>query len=366
MKKLVALAVLAGIAASASAQSSVTLFGVVDLAARSVKNGDNSVKSLASGGINTSRLGFRGVEDLGGGLLAGFWLESGINADSGTSSDTSTAAAVAKAPTATALGSGATSATTGRFFNRRSTLSLSGGFGEVRLGRDFTPSYTGSADFDTFGDNGVAAYSKFFTTFGSTVDTNTRADNLVSYFLPSGLGGLYGSVAAAAGEGSSGKKYAGGRIGYAAGPLNVSLALGQTTVSQPQTTDDKYKVFDVGASYDLGVVKLNGYYTQNKLASVKVAVYNLGASVPLGLGSVRVGYTKANASGRLGITSIEANDASQWALGYVYNLSKRTALYTTYARVTNKGSASYVVASSPAAVAGAKSTGYEFGVRHSF
>ena len=84
MKKATTFALLAVASAAASAQSSVTLFGVLDLNARYVKNGDVSLKSLSSGGINTSRLGFRGIEDLGGGLSAGFWLETGINPDTGT------------------------------------------------------------------------------------------------------------------------------------------------------------------------------------------------------------------------------------------------------------------------------------------
>src|SRR5947207_566921 len=78
MKKFATLAVLAAASAGAYAQSSVTLFGIVDEAARYVKNGDLKVKSLASGGINTSRLGVRGTEDLGDGLKAGFWLETGL------------------------------------------------------------------------------------------------------------------------------------------------------------------------------------------------------------------------------------------------------------------------------------------------
>jgi len=131
MKKFAALAVLAAASAGAYAQSSVTLFGIIDEAGRYVKNGDLKIKSLASGGINTSRLGVRGTEDLGGGLKAGFWLETGLNADSGTQSDST------------------------RFWNRRTTVSLLGNFGEVRLGRDFTPTYTGYSDYDVFGDNGA-------------------------------------------------------------------------------------------------------------------------------------------------------------------------------------------------------------------
>jgi len=344
MKKIATLALAAAAAVSAHAQSTsaVTLFGIVDANVRQVKNGDNSVKSLSNNGLNSSRLGVRGTEDLGGGLRAGFWLEHGFTVDTGTQSDTT------------------------RFWNRRATVSLMGGFGELRLGRDYTPSYSGYSDFDVFGDNGVAAAGKFAEKLGSNADTLTRADNMVSYFAPSLLGGFYGQASVAAGEGTAGKKYVGGRVGYAAGPLNVSVAAGRTDVT-PVAGDDQHDVIDAGASYDFGFVKLSGYYSEDKLASMKLATYNLGVSVPLGAGVLRGSYINANASGTNATgASIAANDASQFALGYIYNLSKRTALYTTVARVTNKGAAAYTVATPPAAVAGQDSTGYELGIRHAF
>src|SRR3989475_12622547 len=115
LKHIVALS-LAGIAASASAQSSVTLFGIVDVNTRYVNNSNlPSNLTMNNSGLSSGRFGFRGVEDLGGGLKAGFWLESDVNADTGTFSST------------------------GKFFQRRSTISLMGNFGEVRLGRDFSP-----------------------------------------------------------------------------------------------------------------------------------------------------------------------------------------------------------------------------------
>ena len=350
MKKFATLAVLAAISGGAYAQSSVTLFGIIDEAARYVKNGDLKEKSLASGGINTSRLGVRGTEDLGDGLKAGFWLESGLNADSGSQSD----------PT--------------RFWNRRSTVSLLGNFGEVRLGRDYTPTYTGYTDYDPFGDNGVAASSKFDAPLGVLRDgatslaagQGTRADNQIAYFLPDKLGGVYGRVAVASGEGTAGKKYYGGRLGYAAGPLDVSASYGQYTVA-PLLGDDKFKTADFGASYDFGVAKAMGYYTESKFAAQKIASYSLGVIVPVGLGQIKAAYTPANASGTdaAGI-NVDANDANQFALGYVYNLSKRTAIYGTGAYVKNKGNATFAVASDPTLVAGGKSTGLELGLRHSF
>src|SRR5258706_15677853 len=110
MKKIATFALLAGVSVLASAQSSVTLFGVLDVNLRDVKNGDVSLKSLSAGGINTSRLGFRGTEDLGGGLKAGLRLESRTNPDTRTTPETT------------------------RFGNRRSTVDLDSGHrGEGRL-----------------------------------------------------------------------------------------------------------------------------------------------------------------------------------------------------------------------------------------
>jgi predicted porin len=362
MKKFATLAVLATLSSMAAAQSNVTLFGVVDEAARYVKNGSNHLYSLASGGINTSRVGFRGIEDLGDGLKAGFWLESGFNADSGSNSDST------------------------RFFNRRSTVSLLGNFGEVRLGRDYTPTYLGYTDYDVFGDNGIAASSKFDLSLGVSRDAQTgvtqytnsgetRSDNQIQYFTPTNLGGFYGRASVASGEAVAGKKYYGGRVGYGAGPLDVSVSYGQFTVA-PVLGDDKFKTFDVGATYDFAVVKLFGYYTQNKLASQKIQTYSLGATAPIGAGLVKAAFTHSNQSGTIGVTtgtgtqafgtSVDANDADQLAVGYIYNLSKRTAVYGTAAYLKNKGNAQFALSGGPAIGAGQKSKGAEVGLRHAF
>jgi predicted porin len=147
MKKFfIPLAALGAFAGAASAQSSVTLFGIVDVGARAVKNGDGStVKSLTSNGLATSRLGFRAVEDLGDGLKAGFWLESEVASDTGTAGSSA----------GTFANSTATS--NAKFFNRRATVGLTGPFGEVRLGRDYTPTYSNLAAFDSYGAVGVGS-----------------------------------------------------------------------------------------------------------------------------------------------------------------------------------------------------------------
>lgn len=343
MKRIVTLAALAAIAGAASAQtSSVTLFGIADAAARYVKNDNDSLSLLSSGGTNSSRFGVRGTEELGGGLRASFWLEHGFNIDTGAQTDAS------------------------RFWNRRATVALAGGFGEVRLGRDFTPTYLGYADYDPFGDNGVAASSKFDSSLGTARDTGTRADNQVTYLTPGGLGGFYARLSVAAGEAVAGKKYTGGRVGYAAGAFDVSAAYGQTLVA-PVGGEDKFKTLDVGGSYDFDMVKATAYYVRSEFAQHELATYSIGALMPLGQGVLKAAYTRADASGTsIAGANVDDNDASQFALGYVYNLSKRTAVYTTVAQVSNKGAATFAVAGAPATVPGGKSTGFDLGLRHSF
>jgi predicted porin len=341
VKRIATLASLTAICATASAQSSVTLYGVVDLGARYVKNGDASVTSLSSNGNNTSRLGFRGVEDLGDGLRAGFQLESGLSPDTGTQQD----------PT--------------RFWNRRSTVSLLGSLGELRLGRDYTVTYLGYEDYDVWSDIGLSSVGKFDSSLGTARDTAVRSDNQIAYFTPS-LGGFYGRAALAPGEGVAGKKHAAGRVGYAAGPLDASVSYGLTQVA-PVNGDDQFKTFDVGASYDFGAVKLSSYFSQSTFAAQKVANVYLGGQVPLGLGLVRLSYLNSNLSGTTPAgASIDANDAQQFALGYLYNLSKRTALYSNVVRVANKGASAIAVDKNPTLGAGKDSTGFDLGVRHSF
>jgi predicted porin len=342
MKKLATLTAFAAISAAASAQSTVTLYGAVDLGVRYTKNGDASVNSLSSNGNNTSRLGVKGFEDLGDGLKAGFQLESGLTPDTGTQSDAT------------------------RFWNRRSTVSLIGSLGEVRLGRDYTLTYLGFEDYDVWSDIGVSSVAKFDSSLGTARDTGIRADNKIVYFTPVVMGGFYARAEAAAGEGAVGKKYEAGRVGFAAGPLDVSATYGETTVA-PVGGDDKFKTFDLGAAYDFGPAKLSTYFTESKFAALKASNYYIGAQVPIGRGLIRASYLHSNLSGRtaLGVDT-NPNDASQFALGYLYNLSKRTALYTAVARVDNKGASAIAVDKNPTLFAGKKSTGVEVGIRHFF
>ena len=347
-KSLLALAALTAFAGVASAQSSVTLFGIVDLSARGVDNGIGTRSTINQDGNSSSRLGFRGVEDLGGGLKAGFWIEGGLSADTGG---------------------------TGQNWQRRSSVSLMGGFGEIRLGRDYTPTFWNHTVFDPFGTNGVGSQTNLMTqqnpallsgsSSGGTSGVNVmgssttlvRADNTIGYFLPS-IGGLYGQVQLALGEGATGNEYMGGRIGYAAGPVNVAVAYGETKDSIGLAD---LKTMNAGFSFNMGFLAVMGQFHEYKAGSAKQTNYLVGVTVPLGAGTLKASY------GMVNVKPID-RDATQIAVGYVYDLSKRTAIYVHASQVDNDAGLAFVAGAGGKVngLKGFKSTGYELGVRHSF
>ena len=332
--KVWAAAALVTTAAGAHAQSSVTVFGILDVNARSVTTGSSTVRQLSTDGNSNSRLGFKADEDLGGGLRAGVWLESAINADTGTIN------------------------ASGKFWHRRSTVSLFGPYGELRVGRDLDASFWNLSIFDPFGTCGVGSGFNLATNLGSGAATLLRADNAISYYLPPGLGGFYGQLEVAAGEGVPGNAYKGGRLGYQQGPLNVAIAVAATRTA----TSDDFKVVNAGASYNFGPVTAMALTNVAKYAAKKQVNWEFGLSAPIGVGELKASYQRADASG----AGTDSNDAHQLAIGYVHYLSKRTALYGTYSQLTNEGNAAFVVGTPPAAAAGKNSKGYEFGIRHAF
>jgi predicted porin len=350
-RSLLALAALTAFAGAASAQSTVTLFGVVDVSAMSVSNGSaKTTKTLAQDGVNSSRIGFRGVEDLGGGLRAGFHIEGAFGPDTGCGGSGT-------------LGTPSTCA--GQTWQRRSTASLIGGFGEIRLGRDYTPQFNNIAAFDPWGYNGVAHVGNVRDTLGSGATTQVRANNTIAYFLPA-MGGLYGQVQVAAGEGSTGNKDLAFRLGYAAGPLNVGGAWAKTY--KVNAMIDDYKTINFGASFNAGFATFEGAYEKNDYSTKNQKVLLLGLLVPVGSGTFKASFVKTSGSSKL-------YEAKQFGLGYVYDLSKRTALYAQYARINNSGNAAlgskYAVygangGSQVGFVGGETSSGFQFGIRHFF
>ena len=359
-KSLIALAVLAS-AGAASAQSSVTLFGVVDTAITYSRAANASKTALTGGGYNSNRLGFRGTEDLGGGMSASFWLEAGYNSDNGTGSGTNTNNQVSGGATAAA-------GTQGLTFNRRATVSLAGGWGEVRLGRDYTPQFWNRTVFDPFGTVGVGASQADASALGGPV--SVRASNSVGYFLPGNLGGFYGQYQHYLGENNSNSVVTGTtignkndgvgdgvRVGYANGPANAAIAYANTRYAT-----GNIKNFNLGGQWDFGVAKLMGEYQRDRVSSTPSVTgkgYLIGGLVPVGPGEIRLAYSQYKTD------ALGGPKTKKVSVGYVHNLSKRTALYTTYANVRNSGGATAAL-NGQTANPGGKAGGFDFGVRHSF
>ena len=355
MRKIAtALALIAPLGAASAQTANVTLFGVADAAVRSVRNdGLSSLTSMVSGSNATSRWGLRGSEDVGNGLSAGFWLESGYAIDTG--------------------------AIISNLFDRRATVSIgSSKLGELRLGRDFVPSYSNWSRFDPFSYVGAASSSNFVsatplgpvrTAFGSNPNTTVRSSNAVQYLLPSGLGGIEGGLMYApdeAGTAANGlHKVIGARIGYAAGSIVVSAAT--TSTENSLNPGVKFRDSVIAGAYDFGVVKLSAALREFKILNAKQTNLLVGLVVPLGPGDLKLSYNRADLKGSVGSTNIGSNDGSQFGAGYVYNLSKRTVLYGTYSRITNKAAATFVVPGGATGLLGGKSSsGIEFGLRHTF
>jgi predicted porin len=379
-KSLIALAVMAA-AGAASAQSSVTLFGIVDVNYNYIKgDGNGHVSRLTDSGYNSSRLGFRGTEDLGGGMSASFWLEAGLNPDNGTGDTTNTNNQISGVAVGTVGGQGIT-------FNRRSTVSLAGGWGEIRLGRDYVPTFWNLTVFDPFGTNGVAAYSALAISAGTGIGgqngllTSTRASNSIGYFLPPNLGGFYGQFMYAMGENfSSGTgtvlgakddgRYIGGRLGFASGPFNVAAAYGETkysagTVAAP-TLGGNYRVANIGGQWDFGFAKLMAQWGRDEIRTAlnpKQDTYLIGGLIPVGAGEIRLSWAHANVKTPI---SAAVDDADMFGIGYVHNLSKRTAVYATYARVNNKGNGVAFNNGRATTELGGNTDGFDLGIRHSF
>ncbi len=316
-------------ATTAFAQSSVTLYGRVNTTVERQKTGDTSVTGLFN---NSSRFGFKGVEDLGGGLKAGFQLESGFQSDTGASNAV--------------------------FFGRQSEVNLSGGFGMVRLGNFFPESYFASADYvsmhnhDTGSSSDALYYDPvWFGTLGTK--------NKVAYRTPS-LGGLTveGSV-------SLHEQVAGGKNGY---DLAANYNMGPLALGGGYSSVNSNNQFSLRALYSFGQFTVGGYYQRNKDANLIVPGtgagsrnnFRLAGMYTLGASEFHVNVGRANKW-----SNVADSGATQYTLGYNYNLSKRTKVYGYYTRVNNNAGAAYNPGSG-ALSAGQDFSSFAVGVRHNF
>ena len=346
-KKLIALAVAGLVSAPVFAQSNVTIYGLVDMGVSyrgdNIVNGVGSKTAIDSGMDSGSRLGFRGVEDLGNGLKAGFVLEQGLNVDRGTS------------------------AQGGRSYGRQSYLSLGGGFGTFILGRINTPQKNLQDAFDPFGGGTVGQMTNIYT------QAVSRLDNTAAYITPN-FGGL--TVTAAYSTQVSGQELVDntGDVRawaisprYTNGPLDIGLNY-QRAKQHGVSGATANKVWDLAAAYDLGVAKLSAMYGQNKDNPQweKATFWMVGATVPVGpAGKVLVSYNRAKAED-VGANK-DSGRSSQWALGFVHAQSEPTEIYTAYADINNKNEDVIFADSGDSSNAGeGYQRGFNLGIRHRF
>jgi predicted porin len=352
--KALAAAGLIGAALGAQAQSSVTVFGTLDVNMRYVKaDGQRRLFTESTNGINSAQFGIRGQEDLGGGLGAGFLLLGDIAPDTGTMGD----------------------ASRNKFWNRQSFLRFYGNFGEVRLGRDYTPTYLQIGIYDIAGNVGLGSLLHIRQMYGGS-----RMDNSIGYITPNTLGGFYADLRAAASEAGATLdrpgRYVGARLGYKSGPLDIAVAGADQRFDKAFTifpaagtgnpgiqanAGDRQKTYNIGGTYDFGVVKLVGLYNRETLRDKRENLYSIGAIVPIGLAELSFGYDR-DVLKNPGLD----NTLQQFKAKYVYNLSKRTALYTAASRLSNDHGRITLPSAAGNVSPGGKSVGVDFGIRHFF
>lgn len=355
-KTIVHIALLGTISPTALAQSSVTIYGMVDAGIEAERGGAaGNIVKVSSGIGSASRLGYRAVEDLGGGVAALFVLESGLLVDTGASD------------------------VAGQAFNRQAFLGLkSRELGSITLGRQYTLTYNALGQVgDPFGAGLAGSAKNLFPVAGASL----RANNSIVY-TSSAVNGftaeaLY-AVGEVAGNSTAGRQFNLG-LNYSKGPLNARLAYNNRNNDTAAVTTNSigHNTLFV-ANYDFRIAKLFFAYSADKgmnsapLNNATAKPYGrvfgptlegndvlLGAQVPVGVaGTVIASWIRKN-------DKTAANqDAAQYAVGYTYALSKRTNAYASYGMMKNRNGAGYTVGNNSEAGSGDRAT--NVGVRHSF
>lgn len=329
------------------AQSSVTLYGRINVGVEHFSYGSTATRAASRLNVLTSDAslwGVRGSEDLGGGNRAFFKLESGFQADTGAVTDST------------------------KFFSRESYVGLSSPtWGTVQLGSQWAPGLWQSLRSDPFLRFGPGAQPYVLQVQrGYTL----RYDNALQYQAPK-FADLSARFYHALGEGQATGKATAASIDYDGGPLYLGAYVEQTrvdgaTVGRPGGPVSS-RTTSVAASYDFSVVKLQAQAQTNRVAGLpNVHGYLLGLSIPVGVGQIKASYVHKDANNA---------DASSLGAGYWHSLSKRTMLFLNVARLSNKGLAAYRMGPALAEqgalgangpVAGQNATAINIGMMHSF
>jgi predicted porin len=338
MKKSVfTLAVLGAIAGAAQAQVNVTVYGALDAYVESGRNGQSTVNRVQNGGAAPSRIGFRGSEDLGGGLKAIFSLETGINVDDGSA------------------------AQGGLLFGRQAFVGLTGDFGTVTAGRQYTPFFMTNLLYTLGGGMGWGNAANYF------IDPPAaRANNSVQYATPS-MKGLVLKAMYALGENPAPGAGKIGNVRAVSGQYDrgaVSLNLSHMNRTTTATNADKWTT--LGAAYDFTVVKTALVYQvrRDDANLVRNDYFDLSATIPLGSGALLLDV------GALENKVTADADAVTASIRYDYFLSKRTTVYGGFSTVRNDAKARYGIAGAGCRdhrrAPGADPRAFALGVRHFF
>jgi GBP family porin len=327
-KSLAALAVLSAFAGAASAQSSVTMYGIFDVNYQlndPKASGTSSTSGINSGHQFGSRFGVRGAEDLGGGLAAIFTIESGFNPDLGTS------------------------AQGGRLFGRQAWAGVrSASFGSVVAGR-VAIFGSGTGSWDMFGSVDPFGTGFGISSLGSTFSSANalRVDNAVLWQSPNWSGfragaGYSFNIAGAetAGSGTNTKMIFTG-ANYTGGPLFLSATYDQVDIPGA----DNQSHLQVGGTFDAKIVKLHAAYAKedNQRAASAVGTtngadataYMAGVTVPVGKSINLLGSYQSRNGKAVGTTEA---DRDVWSVGATYMLSNRTNFYASYGDSNGKKS----------------------------
>lgn len=347
-KSLIALAVITA-TSGAMAQSSVQLFGRLDVGFNTTTSKIDGVKqydALTSGpnalrhpgsqqGINSSQLntqfwGIRGTEDLGGGLKAMFMLQSNFNTDTG--------------------------AAAANMFDREAWLGLSGGFGTIKLGRNYTAYDT---VFGATNHNFNSNINVSTAVFNVGIDNYTlRNSNSIRYEAPT-INGFNAAVSYGFGENKTATESATDTLSlavwYSNGPILAAFGHQseerRDAITGVNTPDRDHTL--LGGGYDFGAFRLVGSVQRTKEGPRKDRDFQIGVNVPLGNFAVAFGY----ADGRTKAGGVTRN-SDGYALVGTYNLSKRTTAYVGYERSEVEGTAPTVSTT--------KTSNFAVGLRHTF
>lgn len=299
---LALLGLLASMAGPASAQSSVSIWGIMDLglAKRNDGTAQNPGAPKTSGwtiqSSTVSRLGFMIKEDLGSGWSTQAELTHFLNADDGTGFFPN------------------------NFWGGKSLLQLNNtSLGSIYFGRDFIPAwwpalFADPFEWDSVGQNSTNQWANYFATAG------LRTNNSIGYKSPN-WGGLTVQVATSFGEDVVGRD-SGFNVQYRRGPHYAGMGYDRIS-GGPNPLSAGNSLLNFAYSYDFGVARLSAYAAQTKTAggTLKNKDYLVGALIPMGAGKLKLSYNRLVPAG-------SNNRQSKLSAGYEHYLSKRTNIYT--------------------------------------